>query len=334
MKRRMKILALISGIMLVSVLGSCSKEESGAEKKGDIYKIGISQIIQHSALDSAREGFVEGLKEKGYVDGENIKIDYQNAQGDISIAQTISKQFVNDDVDMIFAISTSSAQAAYNSTKEIPIVFTAVTNPVAAEIAESFESSENNVTGTSDMVAMKSQIELIEKFVPDIKNVGVIYNTSEANSVVQVNELKAVAKERNIEVKEISITTVNEINQNLSSNINEIDALYVPTDNTVASAYELVAKICLDNKVPMLCAEEAGVSKGGLCSIGIDYYELGKEAAYKAVEIIEGKKPSEIEIERSSDMTITINTDVIEKLNLEIPDDIDDDVKKIAGGVN
>ena len=141
-------------------------------------------------------------------------------------------------------------------------------------------------------------------------------------------------KENNLEVKEISITTVNEINQNLSANIKDIDALYVPTDNTVASAYELVGNICLNNNIPMLCAEEAGVSKGGLCSIGIDYYQLGKETAYKAVEIIEGKEPSEIKIEKSSDMNITINSDAAKKINIEIPKEIEEKAQIITGGVN
>ena len=184
------------------------------------------------------------------------------------------------------------------------------------------------------MVSMTEQIALLQEIVPSIRNIGVIYNTSEANSIVQVDELKSTAKESNLQVKEISITTVNEINQNLSANIKDIDALYVPTDNTVASAYELVGNICLNNNIPMLCAEEAGVSKGGLCSIGIDYYQLGKETAYKAVEVIEGKKPSEIKIEKSSEMNVTINSDAAKKINIEIPKEIEEKAQIITGGVN
>ena len=177
MRKKMKLLAILSEVIMLSVLYSCSNNKENSGKDDEIYKIGINQIVQHSALDSAREGFIDGLKEKGYVDGENIEIDYENAQGDVSIAQTISKQFVNNEVDMIFAISTSSAQSAYNATKEIPIVFTAVTDPVAAGIANSFESSGNNVTGMSDMVSMTEQIALLQEIVPSIRNIGVIYNT-------------------------------------------------------------------------------------------------------------------------------------------------------------
>ena len=187
MRKKMKLLAILSEVIMLSVLYSCSNNKENSGKDDEIYKIGINQIVQHSALDSAREGFIDGLKEKGYV-----------------------------------AISTSSAQSAYNATKEIPIVFTAVTDPVAAGIANSFESSGNNVTGMSDMVSMTEQIALLQEIVPSIRNIGVIYNTSEANSIVQVDELKSTAKESNLQVKEISITTVNEINQNLSANIKDI----------------------------------------------------------------------------------------------------------------
>ena len=251
----------------------------------------------------------------------------------MAIAQTISEQFVTSDVDMIFAIATPTLQAAYNSTKDIPIVFTAVTDPIDAGVAKSWESSGTNVTGTSDKVSMKEQLNLLEKLVNDVEVLGVIYNSSEVNSIAQVKELKAEAENKGILVKEIAVTTVNEINQNLNAAISDIDALYVPTDNTVASAYDLVGSICLEKNVPMLCAEEAGVSKGGLCSIGIDYFKLGKEAGYKASEILNGQNPSDIEITTLSDMSITINTDVVEKLNISIPDDINTKAKKVTGGV-
>ena len=340
-----KIALILSGVLILTGLISCSSkgtESSEEESKEAVenvnedkrtYTIGINQLVQHDALDASREGFIEGLKEKGFEEGNNLRIDYQNAQADISIAQTISDQFVTSKVDMIFAIATPSLQAAYNATKDIPIVFTAVTDPIDAGVAESWESSGTNVTGTSDMVSMESQLELLTTLVNDIKTLGVIYNSSEANSVAQVQELKKELENNGIKIKEISVTTVNEINQNLNAAIGEIDALYVPTDNTVASAYDLVGNICIGKGIPILCGEEAGVSKGGLCSIGIDYFKLGKEAGYKAAEILNGKKSSDIEITTLSDMDITINTDVAEKLNISIPDDINTKAKKVTGGV-
>lgn len=340
-----KLTLILSGILIVAGLVSCAKTSSSNENEKtrdvsknsnevkEMYTIGINQLVQHDALDASREGFIEGLKEKGFEEGKNLKIDYQNAQGDIAIAKTISDQFVTSKVDMIFAIATSSLQASYNATKDIPIVFTAVTDPIDAGVAESWESSGTNVTGTSDMVSMEKQLSLLTTLVPDIKTLGVIYNSSEANSLAQVQELKKEAEKNAIDIKEISVTTVNEINQNLNAAIGSIDALYAPTDNTVASAYDLVGNICVNKNIPILCGEEAGVSKGGLCSIGIDYFKLGKEAGYKAAEILNGTKPSDIEISTLSDMSITINTDVAEKLNITIPEDIDTKANKVTGGV-
>ena len=329
----------MTGLMSCSSNNSSEKDENATKasestnEDGKTYTIGINQLVQHDALDASREGFIEGLKEKGFEEGKNLKINYQNAQGDMAIAKTISDQFVTSNVDLIFAIATSSLQASYNSTKDIPIVFTAVTDPIDAGVAKSWESSGTNVTGTSDMVSMEKQLELLTKLVPDIKTIGVIYNSSEANSLAQVQELKKEAEKKNIKVKEISVTTVNEINQNLTAALGEIDALYAPTDNTVASAYDLVGNICLSKNIPILCGEEAGVSKGGLCSSGIDYNKLGKEAGYKAAEILNGKSPSDIEITTLSDMTITINTDVVKKLNITVPDDINSKAAKVTGGV-
>lgn len=340
-----KLTLILSGILIVAGLVSCAKTSSSNENEKtrdvsknsnevkEMYTIGINQLVQHDALDASREGFIEGLKEKGFEEGKNLKIDYQNAQGDIAIAKTVSDQFVTSKVDMIFAIATSSLQASYNATKDIPIVFTAVTDPIDAGVAESWESSGTNVTGTSDMVSMEKQLSLLTTLVPDIKTLGVIYNSSEANSLAQVQELKKEAEKNAIDIKEISVTTVNEINQNLNAAIGSIDALYAPTDNTVASAYDLVGNICVNKNIPILCGEEAGVSKGGLCSIGIDYFKLGKEAGYKAAEILNGTKPSDIEISTLSDMSITINTDVAEKLNITIPEDIDTKANKVTGGV-
>ena len=230
-----KLALILSGFLVMTGLISCSntntQEGNGStsessENDGKTYTIGINQLVQHDALDASREGFIEGLKENGFEEGKNLKIDYQNAQGDMAIAKTISDQFVTSKVDMIFAIATSSLQASYNSTKDIPIVFTAVTDPIDAGVANSWESSETNVTGTSDMVSMEEQLDLLTELVPDIKTLGVLYNSSEANSLAQVQELKKEAEKRNIDIKEISVTTVNEINQNLSAALGSIDALY------------------------------------------------------------------------------------------------------------
>lgn len=330
-----KLAMLLCSVMIGTVLTGCgsTSSSSSAGSSGKMKNVGVVQLVQHDALDSANKGFVDGLKEKGYEEGKNVTFDQQNAQGEQANAQTICKQFADSNKDLIFAIATPSAQAAYNSTKDIPIVFTAVTDPVSAEIAKDWKSSGTNVTGTSDKVPVDDQVKLMKKLLPDIKTIGVIYNTSETNSVVQVDELKSEAEKEGLAVKEIGVTNVNEINQNLASALGEIDVLYTPTDNTVASAYSLVGKLCLDANKPIIGAEEAVVTKGGLATIGIDYYKLGKEAGYKAAEVLDGKKPSDVEISTLSEMSFTINSDVAKKLNITIPEDIDKDAKKVTGGV-
>lgn len=333
-----KLAMLLCTVLVGGILVGCGKSTTdsnkGATTSAEVKNIGVVQLVQHDALDAANKGFVDALKEKGFEDGKNIKIEQQNAQGEQTNAQTISKQFVDAKKDLIFAIATPAVQAAYNSTKDIPIIFTAVTDPVKAEVAKDWKSSGTNVTGTSDKVPVEKQIELLKKLVPNAKTLGAIYNTSETNSVIQVNELKAAAEKQGLAVKEIGVTNVNEINQNLASALGQIDVLYTPTDNTVASGYALVGKLCLDKNIPIIGAEDAIVTKGGLASIGIDYYKLGKEAGLKAADVLSGKKPSEVEITTLSEMTFTINTDVAKKLNITIPADIEANAKKVTGGVN
>ena len=326
MLKKKRLIAIVSTLIVGSLLIGCSG--SSSEKK-----IGVLQLIQHSALDSANKGFIDGLKEKGYEDGKNIKIEQQNAQGKIDTAQQIAGQFVTSNKDLIFSIATPTTQAVLNATKDIPIVFTAVTDPVSDGIADSLDSSKNNTTGTSDKVNIDEQLALLKELVPNAKTLGFIYTTSETNSVNQLKELKELAKKYNLEVKEIGIANINEISQNLTNGLSSVDALYAPTDNNVAASYDLVAKICLDNKVPVMGAEPAIVEKGGLVSKGLDYYELGKMAGYKAAEILNGTKPADIKIETMPELKITINTDTAKALNITIPDSIDKNANKVTGGV-
>jgi len=277
-----KIALILCSILAVTSLVACGKTTTNK-------KIGITQIIAHPALDSAKEGFVAALKEKGFEDGKNITIDEKNAQGDISTANQIAQGFVSDKKDLIFAIATPTAQAAYNATKDIPIVFTAVTDPVASGLVKDIKSPGTNCTGTSDNVSIADQLKYLVKILPNAKTIGVVYNTSEANSLVQVKSLKEEAAKIGLSVKEAGVSNVNDIDQSLNSILGSIDVLYTPTDNTVASSYDLIGKRCLDKKVPIFGAESAVVKKGGLVTAGIDYYELGKQAGYKAAEVLNGK---------------------------------------------
>lgn len=327
-----KIALLLCGLLGASLLVGCGGENEN-EKKTVKKKVGIIQLIQHDALDQANKGFIDGLAEKGYKDGENIEIEQQNASGKQDTAQQIAGQFVSAKKDLIFAIATPTAQACYNATKDIPIVFSAVTNPVNDGLAKDWKSSDCNTTGTSDMANIDEQLALLKEVLPNAKTLGVVYTTSETNSVNQVNELELLAAKYNLKIKKIGVANINEINQVLSNAMGDIDVLYAPTDNNVAASYELVAQIALKANKPVIGAEPAVVEKGGLLSKGIDYYELGKMAGYKAAEILDGKNPQDIEIETMKELAITVNTDVAKKLGITIPQNILDSAKKVTGGV-
>jgi putative ABC transport system substrate-binding protein len=311
-------------VVLFSIsLTACSKTSD------KVVKIGISQLVQHPALDSACECFIEALKEAGYEDGKNIKIDMQNAQGDVTNAQTIARKFADEKVDMILAIATPAAQAAANVTKDIPILITAVTDPVMAGLAESLDKPGNNVTGTTDMNPVSEQIKLIKDLVPNVKNVGILYNSGEINSKVQVDMAKEAADSLNLNIVEATVSNSSEVNQAAQSLLGRVDAIYVPTDNTIVSAIGAVIKVANDNKIPVIGSERGQVDAGAIATKGIDYKELGKQTGQIAVKIIKGKKPQDIPIEGSKVVTLIVNQKAAETIDLTIPKEILDKADEI-----
>lgn len=304
--------AIVVVLILACVLAGCAKKE---DKK--VINIGISQIVEYVALDQNREGFIKALEESGYKDGENIKIDYQNAQGDITIAQTIAKKFSSDKKDLIFAIGTPSAQGAFNATKKIPIMISAVTDPVKAELVKTMEKPETNVSGTSDYLPVEKQMDLIKKLIPNAKKIGFIYNTSEVNSEVQLNELKKVAK--GYEIISTGVTSTNEVNSAIVSLVKDIDVLYVPTDQLVVSSMPIIVKNTLEAKVPIIAAEKGSVEAGALATVGINYYRLGYETGKMAVSVLKGEDISKMPIKISDETEIYINEDSLKILNIQKP---------------
>lgn len=329
-----KLSMVVATFLVTTLFAGCAASKTGDKNSEKIIKIGITQIVEHSALDSARQGFITALKDNGYVDGKNIKLDFQNAQNDMPTTQTIAQKFVNDKVDMIFAISTPSAQAAYNATKDIPIVITAVTDPVSAGLAKSLDSSGTNVTGTSDATPMDQQFNLFMKLFKNTKNIGMIYNTSESNSEIQVKQAKVLADKLGLNLISQGITSTNDIPQTIDSLLSKIDLLYLPTDNMVASSMPIIVKKCYGASIPVIGSEKGEVEGGALATIGIDYNKLGYESGLKAVEILKGKAPKDIKITVQENAAVIINGDAAKKLNIEIPEDIKKDAAIITGGVN
>ena len=318
-----KILLLVSiAIMLVLSCGNEVKKssETGGEKSKDTFKIGITQIVAHPALDSAREGFKDAFKESGL----KVTFDEKNANGEIATANMIANNFVTEKVDLIYAIATSTAQSAAQATNKLPVVFSAITDPEAAGLIK------ENVTGISDRVNVKQQLELLLKLDSKIKKIGVIYNSSEQNSKVQVDDLKKAASELGLIIVEKSVTQVSEIPQASEALVKSSDALYLPTDNLVASVINLITEKAIAAKKIAFGAESAHVKGGALITQGIDYYEMGKEAGKIAVEILKnGKKPSEISFKKMNLNDIVINNKTLAAIGISLPEDIKSKAKTI-----
>ncbi|WML34204.1 ABC transporter substrate-binding protein [Clostridium sp. OS1-26] len=325
---------LLGGLVLgTSILTGCSSAASSSTSNSKkVLNIGISQLVEHPALDSARKGFVDALASKGFKDGEKIKIDFQNAQGDIPTAQTIASNFVSNKKDLILAIATPAAQAAYNSTKEIPILMTAVTDPVKSGLVKSMNKPDTNVTGTSDALPLDKQFELIKKIVPNCKKMGILYSTSEANSEIQVKAAKEEAAKMNLEVIATGVTSSNDMPQGLNDLLSKVDVLYTPTDNLIASSMSLISSKCLEKKIPVISAEKAHVDSGALATEGIDYYKLGFQTGLMAADILDGKKPQDMPVQTLKETKLIINEDTAKKLNIAIPDDLKAKAEIVKGG--
>jgi len=296
---------------------------------GKVIQIGITQIVEHPALDACRKGVIDKLKELGYEEGKNVKYDIQIAQGNIATANQIAKKFVGDKKDLIVAIATPSAQAVANLTKNIPIVISAITDPVGAKLVKSLEKPGGNITGTTDMSPVKEQIALFDKLNISVKRLGVIYNSGEANSRTLVNILKTVAKQRGIMVVEATVTNSNGVLMAAKSLVGKVDGIYIPTDNTVVSALESVLQVSFDNKIPVITGDTDSVVRGALASLGMDYYKLGLQTGVIVSKILKGEKPANIPVETLKDLDLFINESTAHKLGIKIDPELLKSAKKV-----
>ncbi len=310
--KKLFILVML-GIILVGCTGGTSTDEA-------IIKIGITQIIEHPALDAAREGFIKALEEGGYKVGENIEFEFQSAQGEFSTAQTIAERFVSQKKDLILAIATHSAQTAFNATKDIPILITAVTDPLVAGIVKGWDVTETNVTGTSDSTPIDKQFALIKEMLPKSKKIGILFNTSEVNSQVQVDKAISLASQFGFEIITSPVTSVNDVHQSLNHLLNNVDLIYAITDNVVASSIELITNNATERGIPVIGAEKAMVESGALATEGIDYFALGFETGLMAIEVLNGRDPKEMGISTLKNTELVINMEVANKLNIAIPE--------------
>ena len=318
MKVVRKLLAplLVVGILLTSLI---SLHQLKADKKKDVFRIGISQFITHQSLDATREGFVDELAKQGYVEGKNIEIDLQNAQGEQRNLKTISQQLAESS-DVVLAIATPSAQSLANTTQTTPVIFSAVTDPVSAKLVEAREHPGGNVTGTSDQSsdAISTQINLIKKVLPKAKIIGILYTQSEPNSVVQKDEAKRLLEEKGFTVVEKTILDSNNVKAAAESLMAEVDMVFVPTDNIISSTMETVKQVSIKHKVPVFGGSTEMIAVGGLYNYGTNYEELGRQTARMLIRVLKGEKPENIAVELPEKLELHTNQEMADALGIDI----------------
>lgn len=304
---------------------------SSAEKK--VPKVGVAQIVSHTSLNTIRDAFSDRMEELGYKDGETIEYDYADAAGQPSNLTSIMSQFSDEGSDVIVAIATPTAQAAANYADTIPVVFSAVSDPVGASLVSSLEKPGGNITGTSDEVQVDQIIDLALQINPDLKTMGFLYNAGEANSVSNLEKAKAYCKEKNIELIEGTGKDMTELQSSASVLVEKVDAMFSPNDNTVASGFVALSKIAMDAGIPYYTGADSMVQDGGFATVGINYDELGHETANMVDEILKGKKAGDIPVKVfKDDLNIYVNKAYLEKLNITLPESIQNDDNLVMVG--
>ena len=325
--RRVFVLVLLS-LFLVSCSGGKNEkpvEETAKESGEGAKRIGIIQIADHIALERARKGFEDEIKNTN----PDVEIISKNANGDLTVVPSIIKSFQDKKVDLIYAIATPAAQGAKNGEKEIPIIFNAVTDPESADLLENLEEPEGNITGVSDYFSIEAQLEEMISIFPDIKNVGVMFSTNEANSKFQIEELKKAAAGFGLNVVEVGVNNINDVSTAIKTIEPKIDIFMAITDNTVSSASTIIAESLKAAKIPSFASEEGPVENGILISAGVDYVDLGKKAAGMASEILGGKKVSEVPVVFSTDTRKVVNKKTADALGLSDDDNLMKDAKVV-----
>lgn len=322
-----KVLSVVLVMILaVGMLTGCGKKEDGK------YTIGIGQFAEHASLDNCREGFLAGLAEAGYVEGENLKVVYENAQADGGTASQIATNFVANKVDLICAIATPMAQSAYGAAKstDIPVIFTAVTDPIAAELAKEDKAPSGNITGTSDKLPVDRQLEMIRKVLPEAKKIGIMYSTSEVNSMSAIEEYKAAAADYGFEIVESGIATSADIPLAADNLLQKVDCINNLTDNTVVSSLPIILEKATAKNIPVFGSEVEQVKIGCLAAVGLDYFELGKQTAAMAAQVLSGeKKAKEINFEIIEEASFYGNTEVADKLGIALPEELVNGAKEM-----
>lgn len=303
-------------ILLVAALSAFSVAAFSQDK---IQNVAITAIVEHPALDSIRKGIIEELEREGFVDGKNIKIDYQSAQGSTATAAQIARKFVGDKADIIIPITTPSAQPVVAATRSISIVFSGVTDPVSAKLVKSWEPSGTNVTGISDHKPIAPQVKLIKTLVPELKSVGYVYSAGEVNSTIVLEELKEEAKKQGFNVIAVAVQRSADIGTAARSLNGKVQAIYISEDNGVVSAYEALHKAALEAKIPVIASDRDTVKRGALAAYAVNQYDIGVATGKSAARILRGEKPGSIPTQEVNQLELSINTNTAKELGISLP---------------
>lgn len=314
---RRSFVAGSAGAAALLALAACGGNSGNGGSSDKTYKVGVLQLTEHSALDAANKGFIAALDESGL----KYEADQQNAQNDQSACATIASKFVGDGKDLIFVIATPAAQAVAGATSDIPIVGTAITDYAGAKLVKDNDKPGTNVTGTSDMNPVDDQIAMLHKVLPDAKKVGLLFASNEANSEIQIEMSEAALDKLGLSHDRYTVSNSNELQSVVESMVGKVDAVYSPTDNTIAAGMAQVGQIAKENKLPIIPGEKGMCEAGGLCTLSIDYTELGHMAGEMAVKILKGEsKPEDMTIEQedASKLEVVKNDDMAQALGIDL----------------
>ena len=328
------LVLVIIGALFFNQSGDKNKETNTSnaattqtEKK---VKLGVLQLLSHPALDAIYQGLQDELKKEGYEVGKNLEIDFQNAQGDQSNLASMSEKLVSGGNDILVGITTPATLALANNTKETPIIMGGITYPVEAGLIASESKPGNNITGVSDRTPIKQQLEIMKQVLPNMKKVGILYTSSEDNAVKQAEEAEKAAKELGLEVKVSTIANTNDIQQVTESLASQVDAIFVPIDNTIASAMATVVQVTDAAKIPVFPSADTMVADGGVLGVGVDQYQIGVETAKMVVKVLKGAKPADTPITLANKGVVYVNEEKAKKLGITIPESILKDAQKVT----
>lgn len=311
---------ITTGLLTASLLAlaACGESNNASEGNDGSKTVGVLQLVEHGSLNAAYEGFKEGLAEAGYTEGENLTIEYQNAQNSQDNLKSMSERLVNANPDLLLGIATPAAVSLANETTDTPIVVTAVTDLVGAKLADSNEEPGRNITGTSDMVPIEQQINLLLSIVPDAKTIGIMYNAGEANSKIQADLAEEALKAAGVDVKVLTANTTNDVQQVTTSLAKDVDGIYIPTDNTFASAAAIVGEVAKETKTPIVAGSVEQVDDGALATYGIDYKSLGIQTGKLAAKILDGDaEPATTPVETAENFELVVNEEMAAALGID-----------------